>query len=168
MNFLTVNDLLSYDPNTGEFRWKKQRGSMVAGSVAGGFDTDGYRVISIGYKKQRAHRIAWLLFHGRLPEGHLDHINGCKDDNRISNLRVVTPAENEHAKFKPTSRSKTGFRGVDVHQGLFRASINVAGKQSFLGYFSTPEAAHAAYLAAKDEVQPASRAARPHHVLEAA
>ena len=41
------------------------------------------------------HRLAWEGFYGTIPSGmQIDHINTVRDDNRIENLRVVSPSEN--------------------------------------------------------------------------
>ena len=43
----------------------------------------------------RVHRLIYITFVGPIPEGLvLDHINGNKKDNSVSNLRAVTVVEN--------------------------------------------------------------------------
>lgn len=41
------------------------------------------------------HRIIWETFKGKIPEGYeIDHINTIRNDNRLSNLRLVSHKEN--------------------------------------------------------------------------
>ena len=42
------------------------------------------------------HRLVYLAFVGPIDEGmHIDHINRIRHDNRLENLRSVTPSENQ-------------------------------------------------------------------------
>ncbi len=47
------------------------------------------------YKWFRVHQLVMLAFHGPCPPGHvIDHIDGSKDNNHVTNLRYVTSSEN--------------------------------------------------------------------------
>ena len=49
------------------------------------------------HRNFRVHRLVWEAFNGKIPEGYeIDHINTVRDDNRLDNLRVVTPKENRN------------------------------------------------------------------------
>jgi hypothetical protein len=41
------------------------------------------------------HHAVWAVCKGRWPEQQIDHVNGDVTDNRIENLREVTPSENK-------------------------------------------------------------------------
>ena len=41
------------------------------------------------------HHAVWAVCKGRWPEQQIDHVNGDVTDNRIENLREVTPSENQ-------------------------------------------------------------------------
>jgi len=44
---------------------------------------------------KRVHRVVWETFKSKIPNGlEIDHINHNKQDNVITNLRVVTHSEN--------------------------------------------------------------------------
>lgn len=61
---------------------------------------NGYRVIHLKNKDDRSchlyvHRIVWEAFHGSVPCGYeIDHISTDRNDCSLSNLRLVTHAEN--------------------------------------------------------------------------
>ena len=85
-----------YDPETGKiFRHLGDETYFELGREAFRTDTPkGYLVGNFQRKIYLAHRIAWALFYGEWPQGQIDHLNGNRKDNRISNLRVVTNLEN--------------------------------------------------------------------------
>lgn len=74
-----------------------------------------------------------------------DHVNGNKLDNRESNLRACTNAENARSRVRKVGKS--GFRGVQEirSSGRFTASISVNYTRQSLGTFNTAEEAARAY-----------------------
>lgn len=83
----------------------------------------------------------------------VDHIDNDGLNNRRSNLRIVTQAENLwNSRVKRTSAS--GIKGVkwDAERGKWMARIRKHGRQHFLGRFPTMEDAQAAYAAASAEL----------------
>ena len=91
----------------------------------------------------RAHRLCWFLYYGKVPKNFIDHINGSRDDNRITNLRDVTNQENQFNQTKAR-----GYR-LDKRSGKYKARICLNKKEIHLGYFSTEQEAKEAYLQAK-------------------
>lgn len=92
------------------------------------------------YKKIWMHRLIT-----NCPEDKIvDHISRDKLDNRRSNLRICTQAQNQmNAKIRDTNTS--GYRGVNKSKGKWMARICVSGKRLFLGEFDTPEEASKVY-----------------------
>ncbi|MBN2661602.1 MAG: HNH endonuclease [Tannerellaceae bacterium] len=84
-------------------------------------DTSGYHAIALcknsKMKKTKLHRIIAKAF---IPnpdnKPQVDHINGIRTDNRLSNLRWVTPSEN----------NKNGYR--NGNKKVFKPRVNVSGK----------------------------------------
>ncbi|QDP62317.1 MAG: hypothetical protein Unbinned8472contig1000_17 [Prokaryotic dsDNA virus sp.] len=135
--FEDVRDKIAYDPVSGSFIWVKfSKGRKK--SKPGFIMPNGYRSLKIKGKKYLAHRLAWMLYYDKEipPLMQIDHINGDKDDNRICNLRVVTPRVN--CKNLPkTSRNKSGLLGVcwAPSIGKWLAQISVEGKNKNLGEY---------------------------------
>ena len=157
-----LKELVHYDKKSGLFtRVVSTRGSRagdLAGSVKGG-----YVYICVDSQYYLAHRLAVFYVTGQWPEHQVDHKNGSGTDNRWSNLRGATPAQNQQNR-RPSSNNASGFPGV--HQvkrsGLWVARIGVGLNRLHLGTFETPEAAYAAYITAKaqhHEFQPTVREA---------
>ena len=76
----------------------------------------------------------------------VDHVNGDTLDNRRSNLRLVSRAQNQQNRIKHTAGSSK-YKGVHAtgnNKNPWQARITVKGKTKYLGSYKTEvEAAHA-------------------------
>lgn len=81
----------------------------------------------------------------------VDHINGDTLDNRTSNLRIATRAENQR-NCKTQHNCESGRKGVRLHKqcGKWQSRITVNDKEIYLGLFNTFEEACAAREKAED------------------
>jgi hypothetical protein len=145
-----VRQIFNYDPDTGHLYWRERKQGRKFGSI-GTPDSDGYLVIWMNNRKKRfpVHRIIWAFSTGKWPNDQIDHINGVKNDNRLSNLREANTAQNMRNVGKQ-SHNTSGFKGVSWHKlrSKWRSDIKVNQKQIFLGLFNSPEEAHSAYCEA--------------------
>lgn len=155
----TLREWLDYNPETGVFIWKKAaaRGKDRTGQVAGTRRRKtGYIFIGLsGYGQLAAHRLAWIYVHGiEIGGAEIDHRDANPSNNAIENLRIATSSQQKQNK-RVQSNSKSGLKGAyfhACHKGKkWRSQIKVGETIIFLGYFSTPEEAHAAYGKAAEE-----------------
>lgn len=137
-------ELLDVDIDAGHLRWRVTRGGNAqAGSRAGSLHSRGYVHIEIDGRQHKAHRLVWLAAHGSCPKAHLDHINGDKADNRLSNLREATKHQNGTNRSGPNKQSTSGVRGVSWHRTRrkWAAYVTDHGRAFSLGLFTDKEEA---------------------------
>ncbi len=148
-----LREMFHYDAISGLFiRKVRTLSSQKAGDIPGSIDAHGYRVMRIGKKIYKAHRLAILYCTGQMPE-HLevDHIDGNRQNNALHNLRLVDRKTNTENHRKAHSHSKTGLLGASFSKskGKFVAQIRANGVVHYLGQYDDAQSAHAAYVAAK-------------------
>ena len=142
-----LREVLSYDPDTGLFRWRITKGSRApAGSVAGCRTPNGYLIIRVDRQLVMAHRIAWRMVHGYWPVRDIDHANGNRGDNRLENLRDATRSEN--------NANQRGIRGVSFNKARrkFVGYVNKDGERHNLGCFDSKHDAAEAVAAKRAEL----------------
>jgi hypothetical protein len=148
-----LKDCFEYNPQTGMFTRKVRTARCTqVGETAGWINALGYTSFNFDRKTVAAHRMAFLYMTGNIPK-YIDHINGNKSDNRWENLRAATQSQNMGNSALNKSNT-SGFKGVTFskRRKKFVAQIMKNGKGKFLGHFSNPEDAHAAYCKAALEL----------------
>lgn len=136
-----------YNPETGSVVWKiAPCNGILAGSTVGCINGSGYLITSVNKARILVHRVAWILYHQQTPPDIIDHANGNKLDNRISNLREASALENR-ANCIIRKDNTTGVKGVVFHRqtGKWWARITNNGKCRSLGLFSHIDDARIAY-----------------------
>jgi hypothetical protein len=150
-----LKELVHYNPDTGVFARKVDRGGHKAGDVMGATSHRGYMKIGVDMRRYYAHRLAWLYVYGEMPKV-VDHINGDASDNRIVNLRNVDQAGNLQNQTRMKRSNTSGFTGVSRKRNKWRAALSLNNRPVWLGVYATKEDAHAAYLEAKRRLHPMS------------
>ena len=163
-----LRPFLCYEPDTGHLYWRfriagtpygggvvSERAANIfngawAGKRADRSGHQNYRRVRLFYVAFHAHRVIWALHFGSWPDQSIDHINGDSGDNRLDNLRVVSHQENCMNR-RHRVDNVSGRTGVQWHKRSQKwiARINIAGKDTCLGYFADKTDAIAARTAAE-------------------
>jgi hypothetical protein len=147
-----LHELFEY--RDGHLFWKVDRkNNKIKGTQASRLKkSNGYQEVTINKKKHYAHRLIFMMFNGYWPE-QIDHIDGNRSNNLISNLREATNAQNNrNTKLRATNTS--GYKGVYMSKqsGRFIARITVNYKNVHLGCYKTIEEASQSYKKAALEL----------------
>ena len=148
-----LRQALTYEPQTGKFRWASQvKKTTIVGALVGYMTKSGTLVIYLDGRSYLAHRLAWLWMTGSWPVNVIDHRDTNSSNNRWSNLRDVTNSVNQQNKRRARKDNRTGVIGVQPIGPKFQARIQLNGVSTYLGLHPTVEEAHEAYLKAKREI----------------
>jgi len=84
-----------FDYMDGFLYWKKSGSGRKLNQPVGCKNKFGYWQCRVKNKQWKLHRLIWIWHGNELIEGmQIDHIDRNKSNNKIENLRLVTPAEN--------------------------------------------------------------------------
>lgn len=121
---------------------------------------NGYGIFKVGRKAVGAHRVAYELLVGPIPEGYeIDHRTSCpRNCVNPAHLRSVTQAQNKQNRPRTQKNSQSGVRGVywRKDRGFWYGTVQHGGKTHYAGSFSTKQAAEEAVIALRSKILPFS------------
>ena len=145
---VTVNGEIVYVTRCGElWRWTRHRWNAPKfRKIDTKVDAKGYIYPWIGGKRVPQHRIIASAFLGLDMSDttiQVDHRNGIRHDNRLDNLRLVTPQQNQH------NHTKAKGYSWNKQHNKWHAGIYLDRRKIHLGLFDVESEARQAYLDAK-------------------
>lgn len=145
-----LRKLLSADFETGKLTWKKRDASLFpSGSACRSWNRKwagkpaftsitsfGYFQGSVLNIKFTGHSVIWAMFHNKWPQYQIDHINGVRTNNGISNLRDVPQSVNVKNS-KLSKRNSSGICGVmwDASRSKWMAYGSSDGLRKTIGRY---------------------------------
>ncbi len=135
-----------------EALWRSFNNQYAGKRAMHSVDSNGYLRGFINGVPYSAHRVAFAIHHGFVPD-EIDHIDGDKENNRIENLRSVSAAEDSKNK-GITRKNKSGICGVHWNEidKKWVANITSNYRRFFLGAFNDINDARNARKAAEREL----------------
>lgn len=135
--------------------WQKVRKTESCWEWGASTDSPGYGRVWVDGRMRPAHRVAWELTNGPIPDGmFLDHRCGNHRCVNPDHLRVVTPGQNNQHRTINQSNNTSGVRGVywrkDKNAWAARATLN--GRYYWGGLHPTLEAADKAARALRAQL----------------
>lgn len=154
MNYIEIElferKIRFYDENHIEMEFREKKDDWKPVKIT--LRKDKYKIISVrkyGFQYQilvhrlvfYAHNPSWD-FYNASTDNSIDHMDGNKSNNSITNLQCISNQENQF------NRKVKGYYWCKLKE-KWRSKIKVNGKNIYLGYFVNEEDAHNAYLEGK-------------------
>ena len=130
---------------------QKRKGTWASASI----NSSKYHVVKVSGKTMQVHRILAMAFLDTYGETlEVDHIDGNRLNNHISNLRMVTHSQNCRGARIPKTKQASHHRGVTWNKRLNKWLAQIACQEKgmrHLGVYTCEHAAAKAYNEAATE-----------------
>jgi hypothetical protein len=146
----------NYTAQTSDQRfWSKVDKSGGCWLWTGAKNQEGYGLLRSGGEYKRAHRFAYEMLVGPIPDGQLiDHVCHNTSCVRAEHLRLATFKQNRENLAGSYSNSKSGVRGVywNSRNHKWQAQVGHNGRQYHVGLFTSLREAEEAVTAKRNEL----------------
>jgi hypothetical protein len=142
-------------PTPEERFWPKVEKTESCWNWTAGLDAYGYGVTWVDGKATKAHRYAWELCNGPIPEGkQLDHRCFNRACVNPAHLRITSSKQNVENHRGARATSRTGVRGVYLSKksGKYNAAVCHNNTRYWLGQFDSLAEAEAVVIAKRNEL----------------
>jgi hypothetical protein len=135
-----LKEILEYNPETGDFIWKKNYHNMRKGAKAEStINSNGkiYHRIKLKQVTYKSSRLAWLYMTGEFPDCLIDHIDTDTLNDKWDNLRLASNVENSCNSPKPKNNT-SGIKGLSfviMHGYEYIFAQITYKKQTYRKYF---------------------------------
>jgi hypothetical protein len=128
-------------------------GRILKPSISNGYNVVLLRLNNRSIGKSVHRLIAETFIPNPLNKPFVDHIDNCRTNNDISNLRWCTQTENNHNQ-SLSIKNTSGIKGVSFHKRdqLYRARICFNNIEIHIGSFDTLEEAQEARIKKANEL----------------
>lgn len=137
-----------YNTEFNDISWATKGKRRKLNKRTGVLTNKGYLRTKINKKSYPNHWLVWALHNNNIlpkyPLEEIDHIDGNRINNNISNLRLVSKRENCN-NLKCHREGKLPGCSFNKSINLWVSRISLNNKVKLLGYFKTKEEAHNKY-----------------------
>jgi len=124
--------------------WSKVNKTETCWLWTSPLNPDGYALFWLDGKLVSAHRLAYTMERGPIPEGSLiDHACGVRSCVNPAHLRLANRSQNAENLTKLRNDNTSGFRGVTFckQSKKWRSQVRHKGKMYYGGVFEDPQEA---------------------------
>lgn len=101
--------------------------------LIGGQEGNRYPSVALNGTLQYVHRLVWETFNGGIPEGLIiNHLDGNKKNNDLSNLELMTHSENIRHAFDSGLHDSWKLSQIEVDRRLMKYELNKLNNRWFV------------------------------------
>lgn len=144
-HFLTLSEINNnWEEIDSKLYWKVSRGKNRKGNIAGTLKPDGYYVVQLRGINYLVHRLLYQIYHNiekLSPDVIVDHVDGNRKNNNISNLRLANKSENGCNRARAQKNNTLGYKNIIDQKVSYQVSISKKGHKRYRKSFPTLELA---------------------------